>query len=152
MRILAIDYGTRRVGLALSDASGILATPYAVLENHGRRRLIERILGIVADEGVARIVVGLPVQRSGSLSESGRAALRFARRLAHASPVPVTGADESYTTTEAQSRIDEAASMGHRTAMGIDAVAAAVLLEQYLQEIPDIPDPLPYPSDFVSKF
>ncbi len=150
MRILAIDYGTKRVGLAISDPTGTLATPFRTLRNLGHRRLAADIAAIVSQEGVQRVLIGLPVRADGTLGPAAREVLTFARRLEQVLPVPVTSLDESFTTSEALQRLAEASDRKVRTVVAqrskIDQVAAALLLEEYLANVPEVPTPLPESS------
>ncbi len=147
MRILAIDYGTRRVGLALSDPTGTLASPYRTLRNLGHQHLIDEIATIVHQEQVERVLVGLPLQADGTLGRAAREVLAFAHKLDQVLSVPVTSLDESFTTSEALERLAEVSDRKTRTVIAqrnkIDQVAAAVLLEAYLEAVPETPAPLP---------
>jgi putative holliday junction resolvase len=127
VRVLALDYGSARCGVAVSDPTGILATPLAPVLRANTRRGIDRLATVVRETEAERVVVGLPLSLSGRDSEQtaeARAfAERLARRLEHAG-VPVELYDERFTTTIAQR------SGGDRSSE--DSRAAAVLLEDWL--------------------
>ena len=89
MRTLAIDWGARRIGLAISDEGGRVATPLAVLEAASVQRGVEQILPIIQKEGVQRIVVGLPLNMDDSVGPSARSVMEFAGELRRRSEKPV---------------------------------------------------------------
>jgi putative Holliday junction resolvase len=125
-RVLALDYGSARCGCALSDPTGTLATPIDVVERPATRRGMARLVGLVREHGVVRVVVGLPLGLSGADTDQTREAREFAARLAErlGERVPVELYDERFTTRIA------ARSGGDATAE--DSRAAAVLLEDWL--------------------
>jgi putative Holliday junction resolvase len=125
-RVLALDYGSARTGVAVSDPTGVLATPLDVVTKANTRKGIERLATIVRETGAERVVVGLPLSLSGRDSAQTQEARAFAKRLATrlGEAVPVELYDERFTTRIAQrsggSDTDE------------DSRAAAVLLEVWL--------------------
>lgn len=137
MRILGLDLGTRRIGLALSDATGTLAVPLRVLERAGSRAEDHRrIAEVVAGEGVGRVVVGLPRSLSGRLGPAARSALGEVEQLTSVLPVPVETYDERFTTTTAHQAL-RAAGRNSRARRGtVDMAAAAVLLQAWLDAQP----------------
>lgn len=126
MRILALDYGSARCGCAVSDPTGTLATPIAPVLRPASRKGFNRLIGLVRERGVARVVVGLPVGLSGRDTDQTRECRDFADRLRGSlgERVPVALYDERFTTAIA------ARSGSADTAE--DSRAAAVLLEDYL--------------------
>ena len=102
MRVLALDYGSARCGCALSDPTGVLATPIEPVLAPTTRRGFGRLRALVAETGAQRVVVGLPLSLSGSDSEQTRETRAFAQRLAQAIAVPVELYDERFTTRLAQ--------------------------------------------------
>ena len=123
-RVLALDYGSARCGCALSDPTGTLATPIEPVLRPATRRGFARLVELVRDREVGRVVVGLPVSLSGADSEQTRETRAFAERLRAAVPVPVELFDERFTTAIAQRSGGDRASE--------DSRAAAVLLEDWL--------------------
>lgn len=122
MRVLALDHGTVRIGCALSDPSGTLATPLPVIEPPEARAVSE----LVAEHGVEKVVVGLPLHLSGEEGSQAGLARSFCRELESILPVPVETYDERLTSRMADaSRRDGAAAAR-------DSIAAAHLLESYL--------------------
>lgn len=122
MRILALDYGSARIGCAISDSSGTLARPLAVLEPADTRGVVE----LVAAHEVEQVVVGMPVHLDGREGEQAAETRRFSERLDELLEVPVEAYDERLTTRMAQSSRREGAQAPE------DALAAAHLLESYL--------------------
>ena len=123
MKVLALDYGAARTGVAVSDPTGSLARPLAVVERAAGAAGLERLAAIVADERPDRIVVGLPLTLRGEEGEQVRETERFVDALQRLVDVPVERFDERFTTALA-SRSNGVA--------GEDARAAAHLLESYL--------------------
>lgn len=125
MRVLALDYGSARCGCALSDPTGTLATPIAHVERPGTRKGLGRVMAVVRERDVDRVVVGLPLGLSGADTEQTREARAFAERLGGllGERIPVELYDERFTTVIA-------ASVGGRESE--DSRAAAVLLEGWL--------------------
>ena len=98
MRVLALDYGAARCGCALSDPTGMLATPIEPILRPASRRGMARIAELVRERDVGRVVVGLPLSLSGADSDQTREARAFAARLGERLPVPVELYDERFTT------------------------------------------------------
>jgi putative Holliday junction resolvase len=122
--VLALDYGSARCGCALSDPTGTLATPIDPIERPATRKGFARVVELVRDRSVDRVVVGLPLGLSGADTDQTREARDWAARLDAAVPVPVELYDERFTTAIA------ARAVGSRTSE--DSRAAAVLLEDWL--------------------
>ncbi len=124
MRILALDYGSARCGVAVSDPTGVLATPLPVVPRPASRQGLEALGRLVDDLAVTLVVVGLPLSLSGADSAQTRETRRFARTLTRRLAVPVELWDERFTTRMAQ------ADGGQRAAE--DSRAAAHLLSSWL--------------------
>lgn len=123
MRVLALDYGSARCGCALSDPTGTLATPLAVVERPATRKGLRALAALVREREVGRVVVGLPLGLSGDDTAQTAEARAFAARLDELLDVPVSLYDERFTTKIAEragGRADE------------DSRAAAVLLDDWL--------------------
>jgi len=133
VRALGIDPGTVRVGLALSDPEGRLASPYEVLERtRDRPRLVRDIARIVAEEEVEVVVVGYPLSLDGSEGPAARSAVDEARAVAAAVAVPVVLHDERFTTVTAHRLLAEAGLDERARRRVVDRAAAAVLLQAWL--------------------
>ena len=123
-RVLALDHGSARCGVAVSDPTGTLATPVGIVERPDTRRGLERVVGLVREHDASVVVVGLPLSLAGGDSAQTGEARAFAARLRERLDVPVELYDERFTTTLAQRAPGAAAE---------DARAAAVLLEGWLE-------------------
>ena len=124
MRVMALDHGAARTGVAVSDVTGTLATPLGVVQRVDGGAGFARLLELIAEHGPEAIVVGLPVSLDGREHAQAARARAFARRLAAATHVPVTTYDERFTTRVATQR-------GGKTP--VDARGAAVILEDFLR-------------------
>ncbi|HVB08236.1 MAG TPA: Holliday junction resolvase RuvX [Candidatus Acidoferrales bacterium] len=134
-RILAIDYGRRRIGLAVSDELGITAAPLATLERKNRRDDIRRLRDTARKYTITLIIVGSPVHLDGHAGEMAEETAGFAARIQKELGLPVKLRDERLTTWEAEQTLKETA--GHkRKNANVDSVAAAILLREYLDENP----------------
>lgn len=123
-RVIALDHGEARCGVAVSDPTGELVTPLAVIERPDTRRGLTRVVDVVREREAQLVLVGLPLTLAGEEGQQARAARAFAERLAQAVAVPVEMHDERLTTR-----------MAGRTGGSAepDSVAAAHLLESWLQ-------------------
>lgn len=132
MKALGIDFGERRIGLAISDPTGRFALPHGVVERDTDRRAVYRIVALVREQGVERLVMGEPRGLDGSIGEGVERARRFGRKLQKASGLDVTFVDEALTTVEAIERLREAGLDRRDRPELRDAVAAQILLQQAL--------------------
>jgi len=137
MRTLGIDLGTRRVGLAMSDEGGRFATPFEVLQVNGTDAAIEPIAQIARDEGVTRVVVGLPLNMDDSVGPAARAAVAWGRKLATTANVPVVYVDERLSSFAAEQSLNARRRGGEKLTRGrkkqqLDALAAADFLQAFL--------------------
>ena len=133
MRAVGLDLGTRRIGVALSNSAGTVATPYDVLtrsddrvDDHGR------IAAIVDEAGAGVVVVGLPLSLDGSVGPAARDVLDEADELRARLPVAVMTWDERLSTVEAQRRLRSAGVKGRKGRRVVDQVAATVILQSWL--------------------
>lgn len=133
MRALGIDLGSKRIGLAVSDRGGVLASPLTTVERTRDTEAVHRRLAtIVADEEVEVVVVGLPRSLDGSTGPAAAAAEREAAALADVLPVPVVTHDERLTTVTAHQQLRAAGVDGRRRRQIVDQQAAVVLLQSWL--------------------
>ena len=123
MKVLALDFGSARTGVAVSDPTGVIARPVGVVERAASEPGIAEIARIVSEEGVEQVVVGLPLTLRGERGEQARESERFAASLRAALDVPVLLFDERFTTDLAQQTPSSTPE---------DARAAAHLLSGYL--------------------
>jgi putative pre-16S rRNA nuclease len=132
MRALGIDFGEKRIGLAISDPDGRMAVPLTTLERRNDRSAMREIVEIARREGVGRLVLGEPVGLDGQRGESAERVRRFGNRLAAVSGLPLRLVNESLTTVEAQERLREGGIDPRRDPARIDAMAAQILLQEAL--------------------
>ena len=137
MRTLAIDLGSKRVGLALSDEGGKYATPYDVVQVNGAEQALAPIAQIVRKEGVERIVVGLPLNMDGSVGDAARRTVQWANALSAASGTPAVFVDERLSSFTAEQQLIDRKRGGERLTRGskkqrLDALAAAGFLQEFL--------------------
>ena len=125
MKIVAVDYGSARTGVAVSDPTGTLARPVGVIERAATAAGLERLVELIAEEGAERVVVGMPLTLRGERGEQARETERFVDALEQAVDVPVEAFDERFTTDLAEQ------DPGSRN-LPPDARAAAHLLTSYL--------------------
>lgn len=129
---MALDVGEKRIGVALSDPGGSLASPHRIIDSTGTAADVAEVLAIAAEREVGEIVVGLPVSLDGQ--EHGQAAKirEFAAALAARSPLPLVFQDERYSTVTAGNLRRETGKRRGRQRQHLDDAAAAVILQEYL--------------------
>ena len=134
-RILAVDWGERRIGLALSDPLGILATGLPTLEIRGEAEAVAKVADTIRDVEADAVVVGLPLTLAGRKGDAAESAERFARLIAEATGLPVALYDERLTSALAQRRLHETGqrTRGHKGKL--DQGAAVALLEGWLARL-----------------
>jgi putative pre-16S rRNA nuclease len=138
--VLGVDLGARRVGLAISDASGTLARPLAVVAVKGMNDAAARVAqiagGLMSEEdGLAGIVVGLPRRLDGAASEATARTTAFIDALRDMTSLPVATEDERLSSREAESRLALRARDWRQRKQKLDAAAAAVILQDYLDRV-----------------
>ncbi len=139
-RILAVDVGARRVGLAISDASRMLARPLETIAVTGEADAVQRVARRVAeldaeDEGIATIVVGLPSSLDGTPTPQTAIVRAFIAALQEATRVPIATEDERLTSREAESRLAVREKDWRKRKAQLDAMSAAVFLQDYLDRV-----------------
>lgn len=133
LRALGLDLGSKRIGVALSDSSALIANPFTVIQRSGKRAEDHRrIAALVRDEEVDVVVVGLPLSLDGSLGPAARAAVAEAEALATVLGVPVETYDERLTTVAADQVLMQANLRAEARRKVVDKVAATVLLQGWL--------------------
>ena len=131
-RVIGIDLGTRRIGVAVTDGLGLTAQPHATLARHGGKRDLEAIGAVVREFDAERVVLGLPLSPEGEVGRAARSAQAFAERLRAALAIPVDLVDESFSTVEAEEILLRADLSRARRKEVIDRLAAAVILQRWL--------------------
>ena len=135
MRAMGVDFGERRIGVAFSDPTGTLATPYDVVtRRRGKRMPVARLARIARDEGAEQLVVGLPLELSGEENDWCREVRAAGTKLAERLDVPVAFVDERMTSVQAERAVrrDDVPRSRREEKGRIDAAAAAVILQSWL--------------------
>jgi len=132
MRYLAIDYGAKRSGLAVCDRNETIASPLTVIQ--GQKQLLKKIADIVSAENIDAIVLGLPLNMDDSEGPQARIVLRFAAKLKEHLDIPVHLQDERLTSFGAQEKLACAELTREKRKKRLDAVAAAQILEAFLEQ------------------
>ena len=136
-RVLAIDFGTRRFGLAVSDLLGFTAQPLSSLERVNRNEDFRRLRKICREHEVVEIVVGYPLRLKGEEGQSARRVAAFARRLHRELGLPVELEDERLTTFEAKEILSQLRTGAARSPQ-VDSIAASLILRSYLERKPRV--------------
>ena len=132
-RYLGIDYGKKRIGLALSDIMGMMSQPFDVIEFKGLQNNIQNILKIAKEKEVSCIVVGKPVNMNGTEGEMAQLATEFVEELKKVTDIKVEMIDERLTTTQAERVLVEEANVSREKRKGLrDKLAATFILQTYL--------------------
>lgn len=131
-RILGLDFGERRIGVALSDPLGVTAQPLTTLERTSWKSDLGRIRELVREHRVGRIVVGMPLGMDGGRNDRVRSTEEFIVRLRGATEMPVDSWDERLTTVQAERAMLEGDVSRARRRRAIDRLAAVIILQSYL--------------------
>ena len=140
---MGVDFGDSRIGVALSDPLGIMATPLTIITRTEEEKDIGALIDIIRQNGVGRIIIGLPISMDGTLGEQAEKVKAFAAELGKKIDTPVEFQDERLSTVVAKNLVQEARKTDRKTRY--DAAAAALILQSYLDantgppELPDEP-------------
>ncbi len=135
MRIMGLDYGSKTVGVAISDELLLTAQGKEIIrrnEENKLRKTLARIEELILEYGVDRIVLGLPLNMDESVSERSQLCLEFKDKIERRTGIPVEMMDERLTTVEADDIMDEAGIRGRKRKEYVDLIAAQILLQDYL--------------------
>lgn len=132
MRILGIDFGDARTGIAVSDPSGIMASPICVIKETSFEETIKKATVYAKEYSVGQIVVGYPKNMNGTVGERAQKSQRFAKALEDATSIPVKLWDERCTTMSAAVYMNATNTRGRKRKQTIDAAAATIILQDYL--------------------
>ena len=135
MRVMAVDYGDARTGVAVSDRLGTMAGEAFVIEEKQATRLVRRLAEEALARGVAHIVVGYPKNMNGTLGPRALQSEQLSRALAEETGLPVSLWDERLTTVDAARILHTAGRHGKKNKNKVDAVAAALILEGFLSSL-----------------
>ena len=133
MRIMAVDFGDSRTGIAVCDKDEILASPLTVITEYNFEKCAEKVAEIAKKEKAEMIVVGLPKNMDGSSGERAEKCTEFARIVSEISGLPAELWDERRTTVAAHNYLNETNVRGKKRKAVVDAVAATIILESYLE-------------------
>lgn len=132
MRVLAVDLGEKRIGLAVSDESGTIANPLMVIQHVARNVDAARVALVAAENCVGRIIIGQSFDEDGRPNLAGRRAQKFAQALRAQTDIPIEMWDESFTTRDARAARLAMGVSRRKRAGHLDDLAATVLLQDYL--------------------
>ena len=132
---MAIDYGSKNVGLACSDELGITVRPLQSVPNKGKKDLLKRLALTVGQLEIGKIVVGLPWNMNGSAGSAAAEVERFISAMGKTLPLPLQRVDERLSTTQAQQIWNEMTPRQQRRYRTVDSLAAALILKRYLEEV-----------------
>ena len=134
-RSLGLDVGDKRIGVALSDPTGILASPLTIIDRGSdERQTLEAIIAVINQYQVKQIIVGLPRFMNGSIGKQAEKVMAFVQRLRSHTKVPVEFRDERLTTVSARRLMQAASTKKTKRKARDDAIAAALILQGYLDE------------------
>ncbi len=131
MRSLGLDLGDKRIGVALSDAGGILASPLMIINCKDTKADMEAIVSIIDQNQVEQVIAGLPLSMDGSISKQAEIVRAFVEKLRNYTEVPIDFRDERLSTVSAKRLMRGIRKTGKT---GYDAIAAALILQSYLDE------------------
>ncbi|GIV98420.1 MAG: putative pre-16S rRNA nuclease [Herpetosiphonaceae bacterium] len=135
MRVMALDVGGRRIGVAISDELRIIASPLTTIPAEPRPAALEQIVRLVEQHEVSQVVVGLPLTMRGEVGPQAQQITAFARALGKRLSVPIVFFDERFSSAEAERRMLEAGLRRERRKQRIDEIAAVVILQDYLESL-----------------
>lgn len=132
MRILAVDLGLQRTGVAICDEREVLASPVGTVTEHNRDRLLEKVAALAAEQKAAYLVVGHPRNMDGTRGESARRAEEFAAALSEKTGLDYTLWDERLTTVSAIGFLNETNTRGKKRKAVVDTVSAVIILQDFI--------------------
>ncbi len=132
MRILGLDFGLRRIGIAISDPTGSMAQPLTVIEKQNEGIDIQKIAHLIDEYDVGEVVVGLPVSLTGQIGPQARIVLEYVEKLRVRLEIPVKTWDERLTTSAAERTLTESGVKRARRKEVVDKIAAAIILQNYI--------------------
>lgn len=139
-RLIGVDLGLKRVGVAISDEEGLFAHPLAVIPYTNQDNVVEELILLARSNGASGFVIGLPKNMDGSLGESARRALKFCRKLQAKSEMPCILMDERLTTSQAEREMIGLGMSRRKRRLRVDQAASVLILENYLQKVRNLAD------------
>ncbi|NOY58874.1 MAG: Holliday junction resolvase RuvX [Calditrichaeota bacterium] len=134
-RILAVDYGTRRIGLAMSDPSQFLASSLETIYNRGVNDFVQKIIPILKENAVIAVVIGMPYNMKGDIGERGKEVQEFSSSIRKGIDIPVLTWDERLSTVSAEKTMIATNKSPSKHRHKIDQVAAAFILQSFLDRL-----------------
>lgn len=134
MRLMGIDFGDARVGIALSDPLMIMSQGYKTINNDGTDSLYEEIVAIIKEKEVTKIIIGLPKNMDNTQGFRTEATMEFAEKLKTFTDVPIDFSDERLTTVSAHGFLNEMNVRGKKRKGAVDTLSAALILETYMKK------------------
>lgn len=138
MRVLGLDIGDVRIGVAISDPLGVIASPLTIIKRADDRAAIEEIVSLIRQHGVGRVIAGLPLNMDGTPGEQAEKTQSFVKALSRYTGGPVEYRDERLSTVSARKLVRGVRKTGRDTRY--DAAAAALILQSYLDDLPSQPE------------
>jgi len=132
-RIMAIDYGTKRIGIAMTDPLCIFAKAHSVLENSGFEDILPKIQALIDENEVCKVVVGMPYAIDGSYTPKTTETEDFKKKLQERLKIPVLSYDERYSSADAEAELKMMGKSWQESRKMVDAMAAAMILKSYLE-------------------
>jgi putative Holliday junction resolvase len=132
MRVLGLDLGQKRIGVAISDEDASIAFPSGAILSQGRKKDVQAVLALITEREIGRVVIGLPRHLDGREGPEAEAARAFARSLEAQSGLPVETLDERWTTLEAERVLHTQGRNKKKQRAVVDSVAASIILGTYL--------------------
>jgi putative Holliday junction resolvase len=135
VRVLGVDLGSKRIGLAISDEAAAIAFPAGILDSRGRKRDIRALRELITEKQIGRAVVGLPIHMDGRRGPEAEKAIQFATDLSEATGIPVDTLDERWTSQEAERLLKHVPKKRGPDRRGkgiVDEMAASIILRTYL--------------------
>lgn len=132
MKILGLDYGEARIGLAVSDPFGILATPLETVSEKDREKQISACLSVIKENRIEKLVFGLPMRMDGSEGHRAIYTREFAAELSQRAQIPFDMWDERFSSTEAHRVLEAGGVSGKKRKTKVDKIAAVIILQGYL--------------------
>lgn len=132
MRLMGIDYGIARLGIALSDESGTIAAPFTTIKNENT---VNKIKNIINEKKVEKIILGIPSDSEGRDTKQSKRIRNFHKKLEEKIDIPIELFDENYSTREAYSVLKQMGLSMKKSKKRVDEVAASIILEEYIKYV-----------------
>jgi len=134
-RILGIDFGERRIGLALSDPLGIIAQPFLTFDTQKNGDIFKKIEELIEEKGIEEIVLGMPRNMDGTIGEKGKVVQEFSQMLSTRVEIPIIFRDERLSSVESLRVLRDAGAKLHKYKKSVDKLSAALILQGYLDSL-----------------